>query len=1289
MTKLPVGIPDTFLNRMLRFFLEQKLLVFFLLLFITAWGIYVAPFDWEFEGFLRDPVAVDAIPDIGENQQIVFTEWQGRSPQDIEDQITYPLTTALLGIPGVKTIRSFSMFGFSSIYIIFEESFEFYWTRSRILEKLNSLAPNILPSGIKPTLGPDATALGQVFWYTLEGRGEKGQATGGWDPQELRTIQDWTVRYALSSAYGVSEVASIGGYAQEYQIDVDPDAMRAYKVTLQQVFEAIQFSNIDVGARTIEINRVEYLIRGLGFIKEIADIENAVIQVQENVPIYIKNVAKVSKGPAYRLGILDKEGAEAVGGVVVARYGSNPLEVIKNVKKKIAEIAPSLPQKRIQGTLSQVTILPFYDRTQLIYETLGTLRNSIVEEILTCLIVVLAMIFHFRSALLISAVLPLTVLMCFIGMKLFRVDANIVALSGIAIAIGTIVDMGIILCENILTHLEKAPPEEPSLEVIYRATVEVGSAILTALSTTVVTFLPVFAMTGPEGKLFRPLAYTKTFALLSSLVIALFMIPAFAHLLFTFRVQKKSGKFLLSSLLSVLSLFLFLGKWKFLGTVFLLWGLYSFLEPYLSERYKRVKSGFLTGASLVYLSYLLTQHWMPLGVEKGLGKNYLFTGTFIFGLIGFFLIFQKIYPFILSFFLNHKFLFLSFPSFLVLLSLVVWLGFPYLFSFVPESYRANALWKTLYHTFPGLKKEFMPPLDEGSYLLMPVTMPHASTGEVLDLLQKMDKAVYGIPEVEQVVGKAGRVESALDPAPLSMMETIIQYKPEYEIDSEGNRLTFKYDETQQDFVRDEQQALIQDPQGRIYRNWRPQIQSPDDIWEEIVQKAQIPGLTSAPKLQPIATRLVMLQSGIRAPMAVKIKGSDLKTIETVGLQIEKFLKELNKVQTEAVIADRILGGPYLEIHINRQALARYGISIDRIQNTIEVAIGGIQITNTVEGRQRFAVRVRYQRELRDSIQSLEKILIPNGEGLQIPLSQLAEIRYHQGPKMIRSEDTFLTGYVLFDKKLEYGEVETVEEAIAYLKYQESVFQKALNFAIQKAHQENRKLSEPEIQTLPGLRLNGCSYAFTGNYENQVHSEKTLRILLPFSFFLMFLLLYLEFQSLLSTLIIFCGISTAWCGGFLMVWLYGQDWFLKGVVGDVSLRELFQIHPIHMSVAVWVGFLALFGISEDDEVVMTTYLNQSFEGKVFHDLGELRACVVSAGQRRIRPCLMTAGTTIIALIPVLTSSGRGSDVMVPMAIPSFGGMFIGLLSIFVVPVLYCLKEEIRWKWKHTPSSPIST
>ncbi len=1354
--------------RIIRFCLVNKLVVALLIILFVGWGVRVAPFDWDVPAIPRDPVPVDAIPDIGENQQIVFTEWMGRSPQDVEDQITYPLTVSLLGIPGVKTVRSYSFFGFSSIYVIFEEDVEFYWSRSRILEKLSSLPSGTLPQGVQPALGPDATALGQVFWYTLEGRDPAGNPTGGWDLQELRTVQDWYVRYQLLAAKGVAEVASVGGFVREYQVDVDPDAMRAHGVTLTDVVDAVRRSNLDVGARTIEINSVEYVVRGLGFVESVADLEKVVVRAADNVPIRVQDVARVALGPALRRGALDKAGAEAVGGVAVVRYGDNPLAAIKHVKAKIAELAPGLPRKVIvdwtqvapaeveafaaaegflamkEGdldqdawltwataqasaggalpewlTLSQVTVVPFYDRTGLIYETLGTLDSALTEEILVTIIVVIALLLHLRSSLLVSGLLPLAVLICFIAMKQFGVDANVVALSGIAIAIGTMVDVGIILTENILRHLDEAEEGEDRLEVVYRASVEVGGAVVTAVATTVISFLPVFAMEAAEGKLFRPLAFTKTFALLGSIVVALTIIPPVAHLLFGRGAGSLPRRLLGPAAIAGLGAFALTASTP-VGALLLLMAAAGVAQAAVEARAEGSPEGpeglarglglASNGLAVAAVGWLLTEHWLPLGPEAGVARNLLFVGGLIGGLLGLFAAFLRVYTPILRWCLEHKLAFLSLPALLLLFGGSVWLGAEVVVPWAPAAlaglvagglvYRhlaalarerlgprpqgpalvglavvgaalAGAItvtgvttlgvagWRSsalqgpraaLNHALPGLGKEFMPPLDEGSYLYMPTTMPHASIGEALDVLQKLDLAIASVPEVEQVVGKIGRADSPLDPAPVSMVETVVNYKSEYVTDARGHRLTFAVDAESGEYLRDAQGELIPDPDGLPYRQWRDAIRSPDDIWDEIVEAAQLPGSTSAPRLQPIAARIVMLQSGMRAPMGFKVKGPDLATIERMCLEIERLLKEVPAVQPEAVIADRIVGKPYLEIAIDREAIARYGLKIAQVQEVIEVAIGGKPLTVTVEGRERYPVRVRYARELRDSVEAIEAIAVPTPQGTQIPLAELADVRYERGPQVIKSEDTFLTGYVLFDKRAGFAEVEVVEQAHAYL----------------KAKEKSGELQRPA----------GVTYEPAGSYENQVRSEKRLRVVLPLALFIIFLILYLQFGRSSTAFLVFTGIAVAWAGGFLMLWLYGQPWFLDAEVFGVNLRHLFAVHPVNLSVAVWVGFIALFGIATDDGVVIATYLDQSFAANPTETVAGIRAATVEAGTRRIRPCLMTTATTLLALLPVLTSTGRGADIMVPMAIPSFGGMAVELITLFVVPTLYCALAEWR-------------
>ncbi len=1275
-------------DRFIGFFLENKLVVVILLLFLALWGIIVAPFDWSLAGLPRAPIAVDAIPDIGENQQIVFTAWEGRSPQDIEDQITYPLTTALMGVPGVRVVRSFSMYGFSTIYLIFEEKVDFYWSRARILEKLNSLPTNLLPVEVKPTLGPDATALGQVFWYTLEGRTEAGEPVGGWDLQELRTLQDWYVRYAFQSVPGVSEVASVGGFVKEYQIDVDPDALRAYGVTLAQVFAAVQRANKDVGARTIEVNQVEYIIRGIGFVKQLADLEYAVITAHAGTPIYVKQVATVTAGPAMRRGALDKDGAEAVGGVVVVRYGENPLRTLVLLKNKIKEISPSMPSKMLaDGRKSKVTIVPFYDRSGLIWETLYTLRVALKQEILVTIIVLLVLLMHMRSAFLVSTMLPLTVLGCFIAMKMAHVDANIVALSGIAIAIGTIVDMGIVICENILSHLRsnEGKEEVSAQQCVYQATREVGGAVLTAVATTVISFLPVFTMQGAEGKLFRPLAYTKTFALLGAIFISLAFLPTLAQWLFASRWRSNTGKYFFYILLALVGVYLILFFHWWVGALLLLVILWRIFGHHFPLFFHTSIHFLLTGLIVLIVLLLFSNDWLPLGPEGGWGRNALFTGMLLGLLLGAILVFQRLYGTILSCCLDHKILFLSLPISLVLFGACIWLGFDTVFVWLPDSLRVSRPVQIATSLFPGLGREFMPPLDEGAFLLMPTTMPHAALSEVGNVISKQDQAISALPEVASAVGKLGRAETPLDPAPVSMIETLIQYHPEFLENEKGAPLTFRWEADKEDyfrdrdgtpiaaadgkayrvrgrFARDNQDALIPSKNGKPFRLWRPHlepalnpgrdawpgIQKVEDIWREITKAASIPGTTGAPYLQPIAARLVMLQSGMRAPMGVKIKGKTLEDIETAALAIEHHLRQIPEVAPDTVNADRIIGKPYLEIHIDRQAIARYGIQLEDVQDVLEVALGGRRITSTVEGRERYPVRVRYLRELRDSIESLDDVLVATSAGAQIPLRQLAEIKYVRGPQVIKSEDAFLLGYVLFDKKPGYAEVDTVESC-------------------------RRHLAQMIKQKKPVLP-NGVHFTFAGNYENQLRAQKRLRIVLPLALVLIFFLLYFHFHSVATALMVFSGIAVAWSGGFILIWLFGQPWFLNFSLMGTDLQALFQIHPLNLSAAIWVGFLALFGIATDDGVIMATYIRQSLDKQQPQDISGIRHAIVKAGKRRVRPCLMTTATTVLALIPVLTATGRGADIMAPMAIPTFGGMLIALITMFLVPTLYAAYAE---------------
>jgi Cu(I)/Ag(I) efflux system membrane protein CusA/SilA len=1263
-------------NRLVKYFLENRLITFIFLIAFVVLGLVFMPFNWKSDFFPRDPIAVDAIPDIGENQQIVATEWMGRSPKDIQDQVTYPLTTALLGIPGVQTVRSTSMFGMSFIYIIFKDNVEFYWSRSRILEKLNSLPSGTLPSGVQPTLGPDATALGQIYWYTLEGRDPKtGKPNGGWDPQELRTIQDFYVKYGLTTAEGVSEVASVGGFIKEYQIDLNPEALKAFNVSAMDVMNAVRKSNLDIGAETIELNNVEYIIRGLGYVKNLDDLEVSVVAVRNNVPVRIKDVANVAFGPATRRGGLDKSGSEAVGAVVVARYGSNPMDVINNVKDKIKELEAGMPQKTLpDGTVSKVTIVPFYDRTGLIKETIGTLESALSHEILISIIVIIILVMNLRASLIVAGLLPIGVLMTFILMRAFGVEANIVALSGIAIAIGVMVDIGIVDVENILRHLEmpenKGIRGKKLMSVIYQATTEVRAAVVTSIATTIVSFLPVFAMQAAEGKLFHPLAFTKTFALVAAFVLGIVVLPTLTYLFFNIRFDTKKIRKIWNGCL-ILAGFIFIILWQTWPALALIAiGINNLSDDRWPEDRKEFPNYINIAITVLVAAWYLTIEWLPLGAHNSTLVNYLFVAGIIAVILAALMSMVHFYESIMRWALENKWKFLIIPAVTLIFGLLAWQGFDKTFDVVAsgaekvgwKNFRQTAIWQSPEKMFPGTGKEFMPSLNEGSFLLMPTSMPHSGIQKNLEYIETLDNRLSAIPEVEVAVGKWGRVNSALDPAPVQMFENTINYRSEYILDENGQRMQFKvdrdgnyilkngskYNMEKEGFKVIPADSLIPAKNGEYFRQWRPEIKKPNDIWNEIVKVTNIPGLTSAPKLQPIETRLVMLSTGMRAPMGLKVFGPDLDAIEKGGMQLEQALKEVPSIKGSSVFYDRAVGAPYLEIKLNREAMARYGMSVSDMQEALSVAVGGMALSSSVEGRERFPIRVRYARELRDNPDDIKRILIPAMNGVQIPLSEIADIDYTRGAQMIRSENTFLNGYVIFDKNEGKAEVDVVEEASKILQ---------------------QKLSSGSL-VLPA----GVSYKFAGNYEHQMRATKRLAIVIPISLLLILLLLYFQFRTVTASFIHFSGVFVAFAGGFIMLWLYGQDWFMNFSVAGINLRDMFQMHTINLSVAVWVGFIALFGIATNDGVIMGTYIHQVFEDRHPATVHDVREAVVSAGMKRVRPAMMTTAVAVIALLPVLSSTGKGSDIMIPMAIPMFGGMVIQVMTVFVVPMFQSMWRE---------------
>jgi len=1240
----------------INFFLKNRLWAFVLFAALGVWGLTLAPFNWAWSGLPQNPIAVDAIPDLGEQQQIVYTSWPGHSAQDVNDQINYPLSSALLGLPGIKTVRSHAMYGTSMLYLIFEQETDFYWSRSRVLEKLNALPKDLLPQGVTPALGPDATAMGQVYWYTLEGLDTAGQPTGGWDLQALRQVQDFYVKQALAAVPGVAEVASVGGFVQEYIVEVKPQALRTYGFSLAQVGRAVQNSNAQVGASTIELNQAAYLVRGLGYVESVAQLNQAVVGTHQGVPVTLEQVAHVGLGPAERLGVLDKAGAEAVGGVVVARYGANPMATLKALKAKIKALAPALPGKTLaNGTYSQLSIVPFYDRSQVIQETIGTLEHALGLQILITLLVVLFMMWRLRAALLVAAMVPLAVLLVFVAMQQAGLTANIVALSGIAIAIGTMVDLAVILVQNILQQ-PAGTQGSTWWQQVQKAVQETAPAIVTAVSTTIISFVPVFLLEEAEGKLFGPLAFTKTAALVAALVLVLLLVPALAYV----GLHPALGKRL--------------GAWLPERTT---GGQAPNKKPQrpINARLRQLPIVVAIGVVLV----LLSRYWLPLGPAYTGWANALFTLLLVGGILGGFALLRRYYPALLHWCLAHKGAFLSLPAALLVLGFSIWLGFGAVFGWLAQGLgqvglpvQNNALWRGLEGAFPGLESQFMPALDEGSFLLMPSSPAHASISANKQLLQQLDVAVSAIPEVQLVVGKLGRAATALDPAPISMFENIIQYKPEYATDQRGRRQRFKVNAqgqylTQSGQVLSHEQALAQGVDarqlvpytgGQLFRQWRPHIKSPDHIWQEVARAAQLPGLTGAPKLQPIETRLVMLQTGMRAPIGIKVYGPNIESIEAFGQQLAPLLKRVPGVLAGAVYAERNIGQPYLDVQLNRPALKAYGLQVAQVQQHIATAIGGQVFTQVLQERERIPIRVRYPREWRNRPEALAQLLVPTPGGGQVPLGQIASIVYNTGPQSLKTEDTFLTGYVLLDAQEGTPATQVVQNAQA---------------AIEQA------IAQGTI-TLPA----GVRYAFSGQYQQQVRAQKRLVLIIPLVLLAIWLVLYSQFKRVAMVFIVFTGVALAFSGGFIMLWLYQQPWLAQLNIGGIAVGQVLGIAPTPLSVAVWVGFIALFGIATDDGVLMGTRLQQQLKnGPLPNNRHQLQQLVVQAASQRVRPAIITTATTLIALLPVLSATGRGASLMVPMAIPAVGGMLVAVLGYFLVPVLFYWQQLGAIK-KHTQS-----
>src|SRR5881409_3939659 len=1039
------GKSETLIDRIIERSARNKFLVFIFTIFAVAAGIY---------GLINTPL--DAIPDLSDVQVIVYTEWEGRSPDLVEDQITYPISSVFIAAPKVRFVRGESMFGKSFVYVIFQDGTDIYWARSRVIEYLNSIR-GTLPEGVNPTIGPDATGVGWVYEYALVDDSHK------LDLAQLRSIQDWNLRYALESVKGVAEVAPVGGFVKEYQIDLDPNALVAYNIPLSDVVSAIKMSNADVGGKIFEVATTEYYIRGRGYIKKIEDIENIVLKVQNGTPVYLKNVANVHLGGDIRRGVAELDGrGEVVGGIIVMRYGENALNVIDAVKKKIEEIKPSLPVG--------VRIVPVYDRSDLILRAIATLREKLIEESIVVALVCLVFLWHIRSALVAIITLPIAIILSFIPMWWMHVTSNIMSLGGIANAIGAMVDSAIIMIENAhkqLEHFRETHKREPNnverVQVIIAGAKGVGRALFFALLVITVSFVPVFSLTAQEGRLFRPLAFTKTFAMFFAAFLGVTLVP-------------------------VLMTLLIRGK--------------------ITPEEKNPVNRFLIRAYQPFADFVLRYRWFTLAAA------------------------------------------------LVLLLITI---FPY----------------------ERLGSEFMPPLNEGTLLYMPTAVPGMSITEATKILQIQDRQLKKVPEAVTVFGKAGQADTPTDPAPLSMFETVVTLKPS--------------------------------DQWRRGMTW-------EKLLAEVNANMKTPGMANI-FWMPIQTRTEMLTTGFRSVLGVKVFGPDLGEIQKLAVQIEKQLAELP--ETRSAFAERTVGGYFLDFTVNREAAARYGLKVGDVNDIIESAIGGKNITTTVEGRERYSINTRYARDFRQDIDALKRVLVPTPTGAQVPISLLTDIKYKTGPPSVRSENGKLVGFVFVDI--------TTSDIDGY---------------VRKASQQLGQ----RIQYPPGYYIQ-----WAGQFQYLQAAKERLKIVIPFTLLIIFVLIYFNTRSVTKTGIVLLAVPFSLVGAFWLLWLLGYN----------------------MSVAVWVGLIALAGLDAETGIVMLLYLDLAWKDRKPRTRDEGREAVVAGAVKRIRPKMMTVATILVGLVPILWSQGTGADVMKRIAAPMVGGMITStVLTLVVIPVLYFLWRRRR-------------
>jgi len=1031
-------------ERIIDFSARNRFIVFLLIFGLAAAGL------WAMKN-----TPVDAIPDLSDTQVIVYTKWPGRSPDLVEDQITYPIVTALLSAPNVTVVRGFSDFGFSYVYVLFKDGTDIYWARSRVLEYMNQLAGQ-LPDGVTPQLGPDATSVGWVFEYALVDQ------TGQHDLAELRSFQDWYLRYWLLSVDGVAEVAGVGGFVRQYQINLDPTKVLAYQLSLPHIVKTIRESNEDVGGRVVEFSGIEYMIRGRGYIKSVGDIEKIAVGVNPNgTPILLRDVATVRLGPDMRRGLVELDGkGEVVGGVVIMRFGENALAVIERIKAKLKALEPSMPKG--------VTVVTTYDRSDLIRESIDTAGENLIEELIVVSVLIIGFLLHLRSALLPIVTLPLAVLMSFIPMYLMGIGMNIMSIGGIIVAIGDMVDAAIVMVDNAhkrLEEWERGGRIGERTQVLIDSAKEVGPAIFASLLVIAIAFMPVFTLEGQEGRLFTPLAWTKNLAIAMSAVLAITLIPALLALLVRGRI--------------------------------------------FSEQRHPV-------------SRLLQQLYAP----------------------------------VLRLALRYR------------IAVIV---------------MAIGLTVTVIPAFQRMGTEFMPPLYEGTILYMPTTLPGISVTQASMLLQQMDRTLKSFPEVEWVFGKAGRADTSTDPAPFSMIETVVELKPK--------------------------------------EHWRPGV-TYESLIDEMDQALQFPGVTNSWTM-PIKARTDMLTTGVRTPVGIKIFGPDLKQIEEIGKHLEMSLKAVPG--TRSVYAERVAGGYFLDFEINREEIARYGLTVMDVGRTIESAIGGENIDMTIEGRERYPINVRYLRELRDDPDKLRRVLVTTPTGAQVPIAQLATLRFVQGPPMIRDEDGMLAGYVFVDM--------AGRDVGSYV--------------------EDLKQVVRDTITLPP----GYTIAWSGQYEFMQRVRERLTIFIPLTIGIIFVLFYFTFRSVAETLMVMLGVPLSLVGGlWYMVWL-----------------------GYNMSIAVWVGIIALAGVAAETSAVMLAYLDEACKRRraagTLRTLEELLETVHQGAVERIRPMAMAGLANILGLVPVMWATGTGADVMKRLAAPMVGGVFSAmLLTLFVIPAVYTF-----WRW----------